>query len=114
MSDLIDISTSDRYSCAVESDGTGWCWGLGNWGQIGNGTQTEANLTPQQVSNVTTFTQINAGIHGHSCGVTTDNKAYCWGWGDYGSIGDGTSTTYQTTPSQVTGFADAEEISAGC
>lgn len=113
LSNIIDISTSDRYSCAVKNDGTGWCWGLGNWGQIGNGTQTESNLIPKPVSTVTNFKQINAGIHGHSCGVTTDKKIYCWGWGDYGSLGNGSNTAYQTTPVQVTGITDAQEVSAG-
>jgi hypothetical protein len=31
--------------------------------------------------------QITAGLH-HSCGVTTDHRAYCWGAGG-GRIGDG-------------------------
>lgn len=113
LSNIIDISTSDRYSCAVKGDGTGWCWGLGNWGQIGDGTQTESNLIPKQVSQVTTFTQIDAGIHGHSCGVTSGKEVYCWGWGDYGSMGNGTNNAYQTTPTQVININDAKEVSAG-
>ena len=31
-----------------------------------------------------------AGGFGHSCGVTTDARAYCWGGNGYGQLGDGT------------------------
>jgi alpha-tubulin suppressor-like RCC1 family protein len=37
------------------------------------------------------FRQVSAG-GGHSCGVTTDDQAYCWGSNAYGNLGDGTHT----------------------
>jgi alpha-tubulin suppressor-like RCC1 family protein len=35
------------------------------------------------------FVQVDAGVY-HTCGVTTDHAAYCWGSNDYGVLGDGT------------------------
>jgi hypothetical protein len=35
------------------------------------------------------FSQVSAG-RSHSCGVTTDNRAHCWGYNAQGQLGDGT------------------------
>jgi alpha-tubulin suppressor-like RCC1 family protein len=56
------------------------------------------------------FRQVSAGGT-HSCGVTTDNRAYCWGVGG-GPLGDGT-TTQRLTPVAVTGGLRFLHVSAG-
>ena len=37
-----------------------------------------------------TFTQLDSGYY-HSCGIASDNKAYCWGQGSYGKLGESNS-----------------------
>jgi alpha-tubulin suppressor-like RCC1 family protein len=48
----------------------------------------EANLTADAPLS---FRQVSTGIQ-HSCGVTTANVAYCWGWNSFGELGVGTNT----------------------
>src|SRR6476620_429152 len=50
------------------------------------------------------FVQVSTGTF-HSCGVTTEGRAYCWGANDKGQLGDGTTfiNTSRTTPSEVIG-----------
>src|SRR5512133_1539824 len=48
----------------------------------------------------------------HTCGVTTDNRAYCWGVNEYGRLGDGT-TGDRLTPVAVVGGLPFRQISAG-
>lgn len=57
------------------------------------------------------FRQISAGYF-HSCGVTTDNRAYCWGQNISGQLGDG-STTDRLRPVAVAGGHSFAEVSAG-
>jgi alpha-tubulin suppressor-like RCC1 family protein len=56
--------------------------------------------------------QTMTGGDGHSCGLTVSGAAYCWGRGDFGQRGDGTSTPTVTTPVPVAGGLVFESIHA--
>jgi alpha-tubulin suppressor-like RCC1 family protein len=56
------------------------------------------------------FIQISAGS-GHACGVTADNRAYCWGENAFGNLGDGTFTT-RLAPTPVAGGLRFVEVRA--
>ncbi len=43
------IEASDVHTCAVAADGSGWCWGLGGTGALGDGSRT-SSATPLQVA----------------------------------------------------------------
>jgi alpha-tubulin suppressor-like RCC1 family protein len=55
------------------------------------------------------FRQISA-THLNTCGVTTDDRAYCWGYNGAGQLGDGT-TTNRTRPTPVAGGLRFREVS---
>jgi alpha-tubulin suppressor-like RCC1 family protein len=67
------------------------------------------------------FRQVSLG-RVHSCGVTTDNRAYCWGLNSLGVLGTGTTTgsevcTFEwgcsTCPVAVLGGLAFRQVSAG-
>jgi len=70
------VSAGDFHACAVATDGTAYCWGQGNTGQLGTGGSAAA--LPAPVSGGLTFLTVSAGGD-HSCGITTEHDAYCWG-----------------------------------
>src|SRR5437773_10143221 len=53
------------------------------------------------------FTALSAG-NGHACGLTTDGAAYCWGFSDYGGLGNGTTADITTTPAVAS--SDARRV----
>ena len=93
------LVAAERHRCAIASNGDGYCWGLNDFGQLGDGSTATRN-TPVRVAapEGVTFAQIGVGSR-HSCAVSTDGAAYCWGLNN-GRVGDGTST-HRFTPTLV-------------
>jgi alpha-tubulin suppressor-like RCC1 family protein len=55
---------------------------------------------------------VSAGAF-HTCAVTADNRAYCWGNGENGRLGDGTAGEDRLTPTAVAGGRRFVRIRAG-
>lgn len=107
------VSAGSRHTCGVTTTDKAYCWGYNGFttlgGQLGDGTTTQ-RLKPVAVLGGLSFSQISAGVD-HTCGVTTDNRAYCWGRNDYGQLGDGT-TDPKFTPVAVAGGRRFRVVSA--
>lgn len=95
------ISMSVYQACAVTPLGKPYCWGNNSSGELGLGVAGNYEIpTPVDTSGISgakTFKQIAAGFvstsgtgRGFSCGVTTDNKGFCWGWETNAGTGSGT------------------------
>jgi alpha-tubulin suppressor-like RCC1 family protein len=57
------------------------------------------------------FSLVSAGL-AHTCAVTPGGRAFCWGYGGDGEIGDGLSTN-RAIPTAVTGGLSFTRVSAG-
>jgi alpha-tubulin suppressor-like RCC1 family protein len=93
-------------SCGITTIGEGYCWGSNTSGQLGTATplatcapQNPCSSRPVPVANNLRFTLI-VPAGNHACGITTDQKLYCWGANDAGQLGDG-SITSSPVPIQV-------------
>ena len=49
----------------------------------------------------------------HTCAITGQGKAYCWGLNAAGQVGNGISAGDQTIPELVSGSYDFATLSAG-
>jgi alpha-tubulin suppressor-like RCC1 family protein len=70
-----------------------------------------ARSRPFPVQTGLLFRRIDAGFF-HTCGVTTGDRAYCWGYNINGQLGDGTSGSPRATPAPVAGELRFNSVSA--
>jgi alpha-tubulin suppressor-like RCC1 family protein len=87
------------HTCGV-SDGTAYCWGENERGQVGDGT-TRDRLVPKAVAGGLAFLNVDAGFR-HTCGRASTGAVYCWGSNGTGQLGNN-SNSHSTVPAKVFG-----------
>lgn len=94
------VSAAAEHTCAISTDGTVYCWGHNNFGRLGIGGLATIFAQPNPVAADTLrFKNVSTGRL-HSCAVTESNALYCWGFGGFGQLGDGTILDH-VTPNRV-------------
>lgn len=71
------VSAGSGFSCALRRDGTAFCWGSNDHGELGSGARADAP-SPLPVSTSLKFASVSTGST-FACALTTDGHAYCWG-----------------------------------
>ena len=77
------ISAGARFTCGIAQSGAAYCWGANGNSELGDGSQQD-RFAPTPVSSNELFASVSAGNQMHSCALTTQNVAYCWGFGALG------------------------------
>lgn len=85
------IHASYEWTCARTASGEGFCWGSHYSGQLGTGdTPGYSSPDPLLIAGGHEWADLSEGIaQRHTCGTTTGDDAYCWGWQHHGALGIG-------------------------
>ena len=103
---LTEVSTGDDSgTCALDSAGAAYCWGLEREGQLGDGNSGGVGGVPVAVDTAgvlagKTLTQISVG-DGQACALDSAGAAYCWGANLYGQSGIGYKDDGNGVPAAV-------------
>jgi alpha-tubulin suppressor-like RCC1 family protein len=113
-STVVEVSAGEAHTCARTRDGTLWCWGDNDDGQLGiNSTDTPQPEPVQVVALGNTVVEVSVG-KSHNCARKSDGTLWCWGRNTSGALGIGSIGSPQLVPVQVTALADGViGVSAG-
>lgn len=117
---LVLIGSAGATTCALDAEGTLFCWGANDRGQMGNGTVSDtARPIAVDTSGVLRGRALRRFSIGgeHACAVDDEGFAYCWGANGHGQLGIGT-TDDSRVPVPVPGIRSIpqgayESVSAG-
>jgi alpha-tubulin suppressor-like RCC1 family protein len=120
LQDVVEVRAGYYSACARKQDGTVWCWGQNQAGQLGHapssgGDQTcqsaPCNFVPTKVGLAAPAKAIDVG-NLFACALETSGSLQCWGddtYGELGSLVDGGSAS---TPVAVP-LSGTTSVSAG-
>jgi alpha-tubulin suppressor-like RCC1 family protein len=116
----VAVSAGLEHTCALTTDGTAYCWGSNEFGQLGAPGDTtclrgdrniECRRRPQAVAGDLKFVKISAGGR-HTCAIATTSRIYCWGDNLRGGLGD-PSIRGSAVPNPIVGTAAFIDVVAG-
>ena len=110
---FVELAVGYYHSCGLVADGSAYCWGARGdaMGQLGTGSRSATSVRPVRVDTRQRFRQISAG-QVHTCALTAEGTAYCWGGNIRGQLGDGTGRN-RGAPVRVTGGHQFASLEAG-
>jgi len=104
---FVQVALGDYHSLARKANGEIWAWGAGNnvnyvvTGMLGDNTTTNRS-SPVLVAGGHSFVSVAAGP-ASSYGLKADGSVWAWGSGTSGQLGQGTTSTDQSSPVLVIG-----------
>lgn len=96
------VSAGANNTCAIDSAGKLYCWGDNGAGRLGAGSAVADSNVPLGVigsgADATLFSSgvktVNSQGNNHRCAIPSTGELYCWGIGQSGRLGNGSTTSF--------------------
>ena len=98
-----------NHTCALLSNGSVKCWGMGSSGQLGLGDAAHRGDGPGEMGDNLPFvdlgtgltaTQLAAGVY-YTCAILNNGSVKCWGNNNYGALGLGDTAYRGDAPGEM-------------
>ena len=105
LSNIVQITLGDKYTCALNAEDKVWCWGDGANGKLGTGSTGDKNYPVSVIagsgssSPLSGIVEIASSSH-TLCALSEEGRVLCWGVGALGALGYG-GTSNQSSPVTV-------------
>jgi alpha-tubulin suppressor-like RCC1 family protein len=105
---VVAVAAGSSHALALRQDGTVWAWGSNSFGQLGDGTKSDAGLA-QQVQGLHGVVAVAAGQQ-HSIVLKQDGSLWTWGTNTNGVMGTGSDR--RDSPVRVVGLSDVQSVAS--
>lgn len=99
--DWASVSSGRTHTCAIKQDGSLWCWGNNDSGQLGLGYIDTLKVTTPQRVGTASWRTVEANSAGTTCAIRSDRTLWCWGRNDAGSAGISPAGGQTGDPTQI-------------
>ena len=99
---VVSIASGYDHTCVILDNGSVSCWGSNSYGALGRGSLGGWSSSPELTNSLgpnRTAVYISSGYQS-TCVVLDNGEAKCWGYNQYGQLGDGTNLD-QSSPTTV-------------
>jgi alpha-tubulin suppressor-like RCC1 family protein len=107
---MISVGGLADVACAV-SAGAVWCWGSNMYSQLGQPATVTQLASPVQISGISTAVAVSVG-YSSVCALLADGTVQCWGNNVDGQMGNGTTSSPQTSPVTVSNITATNPATA--
>lgn len=112
---FVDVAAGLNFSMALRSDGTVWCWGDNECGEVGDGTEGDFNWDTADCIRTKPYLvmgQVKSiyAAYNNCYAITKSNDLWVWGFNNGGRVGNG-STNDATLPVKI--LSDVKSIASG-
>lgn len=85
---VVHLTVGSSHACALTRAGALLCWGMGDYGELGDGVKGSLNraFEPRPVASGIRFGAVAAGLYS-TCALDGGGRLYCWGLNDGGVAG---------------------------
>lgn len=108
---FVEIGVGDDHACARHEDGSVWCWGRNNQGNLGIGSVGGPDLQPARVQGGP-FSRLAVGA-AHNCVILGDSSVQCWGNDGNRALGPNGSGSDSGMPTLIPNLVTSEIHLAG-
>jgi len=98
------IAAGWNHACIITPTAGVQCWGLNEFGQLGNGSTEETDAAVDVVG-LSSGVKAVVGGRRHGCALLQSGSMQCWGANDYGQLGTG-DTIASPVPVTVSGLGN--------
>jgi alpha-tubulin suppressor-like RCC1 family protein len=105
------VAPGTQHACGVTTDNHIFCWGSNRRGAVGDSSTALVRLRPTRVVGTRLYREVDAG-RDYACAVSLASRAFCWGDGTQGQLGNGGSMNARY-PRPVAGGLSFSHVSAG-
>ena len=120
---------NSQYFGFLRADGSLWMWGENNDGELGVGDTVSRTAPTSVLGSGVSYSFVDFVLGGESGTIAIDTEGQVWGWGQWGHVGDNTTSnrnvptrtslgqitpiTFASSPRQVTTDTLFADIAAG-